>query len=131
MAGRSVTLPIERLTLSNNKYRDIIHSGPNGQVTVMSIKPGEEVGLEVHHGVDQVLVVESGRGRVYLNNSVYEVERGDLIYVDSGTKHNIINFGSIDLKMFSFYSKRVHYPEVSVDDQNRSFRTPRYTVQLS
>lgn len=105
---------IEELTKANNKFRVAKWTGDNLQVTVMSIEPGGEVGLEVHEGIDQFLRVEQGSARVEMGPSkdevafTQEVEDDWAIMVPAGTWHNIINTGSGPLKLYSIYAKPEH-----------------------
>ncbi|MCB9821652.1 cupin domain-containing protein [Candidatus Nomurabacteria bacterium] len=105
---------IEELTTSNDKFRVAKWTGTYFQMTVMSIKPGEEVGLEVHHDVDQFLRLEQGKAKVVMGPSEdnldkeWTAEDDWAIFVPAGTWHNIINDGDEDLKLYSIYAKPEH-----------------------
>ena len=68
-------------------------------MTVMSIEPGDDIGLEVHADGDQFLRVEAGRARVQMGPSSddlsfdREVEDDWVILVPAGTWHNVTNIG--------------------------------------
>ncbi len=105
---------IEDLTKENDKFRVAKWTGTNLQMTVMSIKPGEEVGLEVHGDHDQFLRIEQGQAKVVMgpsqDNMNFEKQAEDdfAIFVPAGTWHNIINSGSDDLKLYSIYAPAEH-----------------------
>ena len=108
------TVDIEQATLSNETYRTALWTGPHLQLTVMSIEPGGEIGLEVHADHDQFLRVEAGRGRVQMGPAKdrltfdREVEDDWAILVPAGSWHNLTNIGEEPLKLYSLYAPREH-----------------------
>lgn len=108
-------LDIEKATLENENFRTTLWTGEHTQLTVMSIPPGEEIGLEVHH-VDQFLRVEAGSATIYSGPDKSSLkEAGTLaadmiILVPAGTWHNFVNTGDVDLKLYSLYSPAEHAP---------------------
>ena len=107
-------LHIENKTLNNNNYRSVLWTGKNMQLTVMTIKAGEDVGLERHSNTDQFLRLESGSGMVKFGldknnlNCVKQIHPGDAVMVPKNTWHNIINSGSTPMKLYSVYSLAQH-----------------------
>jgi mannose-6-phosphate isomerase-like protein (cupin superfamily) len=105
---------IEELTVDNSNFRTVLFTGANTQLTVMSIAPGDEIGVEMHDHLDQFLRVEEGSARVTLGPSRDEVtETHELtddwaVIVPGGTWHNVINTGESDLKLYSLYSPPEH-----------------------
>jgi mannose-6-phosphate isomerase-like protein (cupin superfamily) len=101
-------------TLSNETYRTALWTGAHVQLTVMSIDPDDEIGLEVHADRDQFLRVESGRGRVQMGSTDddlpfdREVEDDWVILVPAGTWHNVTNIGEQPLKLYSLYAPPEH-----------------------
>ena len=108
-------LDIEETTIANTNFRTTLWTGKHTQLTVMCVKPGDEIGLEVHH-VDQFLRAEAGEATVYTGPNKDSVkEAGKLtadmaILVPAGTWHNFVNTGSEDLKLYSLYSPAEHEP---------------------
>lgn len=104
---------IEDQTLENSDYRRVLFTGKNSQLVLMNIKPGDEIGEEIHEEHDQFLRVESGEAKFVLDGE--EVSGGDgfAVVVPAGTKHNVINVGSDDLKLYTIYSPAEH-PEGTV-----------------
>ena len=75
----------------------------------MSLKPKEDIGMEVHEIVDQFLRIEKGQGKAILNGEEHEIHDGSAIIVPAGTKHNIINTSETDfMKLYTVYSPAHH-----------------------
>ncbi len=85
---------IEKLTLENDKFRQILYTGKNCQLVLMSLIPNEDIGMEVHDENDQFFRFESGNGKVIIDGNEYDVEDGSAIIVPAGAEHNIINTSS-------------------------------------
>lgn len=100
---------IEQLTLNNNAFRQVLYTGQHSQLVVMSLKPGEEIGLEVHEIVDQFIRIESGEGKVIMNGEEHPIKDGDAFVVPALAKHNVINTSSEKpLKLYTVYSPPHH-----------------------
>ena len=98
---------IEKDTVENNNFRKVVYTAPNSQLVLMSLKPGEDIGSEVHQ-LDQFLRVEKGTGKTVLNGAEYPIEDGSAIVVPAGTEHNIINTGETEMKLYTVYSPPNH-----------------------
>ncbi|MBI2449971.1 MAG: cupin domain-containing protein [Candidatus Nealsonbacteria bacterium] len=106
MKGYAVN--IEKITEENSNFRKVLYTARYSQLVVMSLKPGEEIGEEVHD-LDQFLRVEKGNGKAVLNGSEYLIGDGFAIVVPAGTKHNIINTSSAEeMKLYTIYSPPNH-----------------------
>lgn len=100
---------IEQDTLANNNFRKVLYTGKHSQLVLMSLKPGEEIGMEVHTDNDQFFRFEKGMGRVVIDGNEYEVTDGSAIVVPAGAQHNIINISETDdLKLYTIYSPAHH-----------------------
>jgi mannose-6-phosphate isomerase-like protein (cupin superfamily) len=104
---------IEALTVANDNYRTTLWTGNNLQVTLMSIQPGHDIGLEVHEHIDQFLRIEQGQATVNMgptadNLQVWQAKADDAIIVPAGTWHNLINSGDEDMKVYSIYAPVQH-----------------------
>lgn len=100
---------IEQLTLENNNFRKVLYTLQGMQLVLMSLKPGEEIGAEVHPENDQFFRFESGKWKVLIDESVYEVEDGSVIIVPKGSNHNVINTSDTEeLKMYTIYTPAHH-----------------------
>ena len=100
---------IERDTLKNDNFREVIYSGTQLQVVLMSLKPGEDIGLETHPDTDQFFRFEGGRGKCIIDGNEYTVENGDAVVIPAGSKHNVINTDSVEeFKMYTIYAPPHH-----------------------
>jgi mannose-6-phosphate isomerase-like protein (cupin superfamily) len=98
---------IEKLAKENNNFRKVIYTGRYMQLVLMSLKPGEEIGEEIH-GVDQFLRIEEGEGRAIIGDKEYKIKDDMAILVPAGLKHNIVNTGNEDLKLYTIYALPHH-----------------------
>ncbi len=103
---------IEEKTLANEHYREVLYTGPDSQLVVMSLKPGEEIGEEAHD-IDQFIRFEAGLGEVFIDGERGEVTDGFAIIVPRGAMHNVKNIGQNNLKLYTIYSAPQH-PEGTV-----------------
>jgi len=99
---------IEKLTEENTDFRRVLYTGEHSQLVLMSLGKGEEIGEEIHNDNDQFFRFESGVGKVIIDDTVYEVSGGDAVIVPVGAKHNIINTGEGELKLYTIYSPAHH-----------------------
>lgn len=100
---------IETLTTENSDFRRVLYTGKHMQLVLMSLRPGEEIGSEVHNENDQFFRFESGNGRVIVGETEYQVTDGDTVIVPAGTEHNIINASDTeDLKLYTIYAPSHH-----------------------
>lgn len=98
---------IQHVSLANTDFRRVLYTGKYSQLVLMSLKPAEEIGFEVHM-LDQFFRVEQGMGHVILSGFTTEIQAGSGILVPAGANHNVINTGKVDLKLFTLYSPPSH-----------------------
>ena len=99
---------IEKTTLANTDFRRVLYTGRHTQLVLMNLVPGEEIGAEVHPNIDQFFRFEAGSGRVMIDDNTYEVVDGDVIIVPAGSNHNVMNTGSVELKLYTLYGPPEH-----------------------
>ncbi len=101
---------IDKLTIKNNYFRKVLFTGKHAQLVVMSLKPGEEIGNEVHKHVDQFFRLEGGEAKFVFNGKQKRiVKNGDAVLVPAGTYHNVINNSKTrKLKLYTIYSPPNH-----------------------
>jgi mannose-6-phosphate isomerase-like protein (cupin superfamily) len=100
---------IESLTVENSDFRRVLYSGPHSQLVLMSLRPDEEIGMEVHEENDQFFRFERGQGKVIIDGNEYDVKDGDAVVVPAGAQHNVINSsGSEALRLYTIYSPAHH-----------------------
>ncbi len=100
---------IEQDSLDNVHFRKVLYTGKHCQLVLMSLKPGEEIGLEVHADNDQFFRFEQGQGQCVIDGNTYDVTDGSVIIVPAGAEHNVINVSdTTDLKLYTIYSPAHH-----------------------
>lgn len=100
---------IEKATIDNTNFRKVLHTTKHFQLVLMCLKPGEDIGEEVHHDNDQFFRFESGNGKCMIDGNEYVLKDGDVIIVPCGAKHNIINTDQTkELKMYTIYAPPHH-----------------------
>ena len=92
----------------NGFFRHVLSTGPNAQVVVMNIAPGGEIGEEVHEHVDQILAFVEGEGVAFLEGQESPVGPDRLVHVPAGLRHNVVNRGSVDLRLYTIYAPPQH-----------------------
>jgi mannose-6-phosphate isomerase-like protein (cupin superfamily) len=102
--------PIEKATLKNKYFRQVLFTGKHAQLVVMCLQPREEIGNEVHADVDQFFRIEEGAAKFVFNGTEeHRVRAGDAVVVPAGTYHNVINASaSKPLKLYTVYSPPNH-----------------------
>jgi len=102
--------PIEKLTIKNKFFRQVLFTGKYSQLVVMHLNPKEEIGNEVHPAVDQFFRIEEGRAKFVFNRTdVRVVKAGDAVVVPAGTYHNVINASPTKpLKLYTLYTPPQH-----------------------
>ena len=108
-------------TKENENFRRVLFTGLKSQLVVMSIPPGGEVGEETHEHTEQTLFFLSGTGEGSLDDEKFPIVPGDVVVVVPGTKHNFVNTGTEDLKIYTVYAPpnhidgRVHVTKADAD----------------
>ncbi len=106
---RGFAINIEKNTLENGNYRKVLYTSKHSQLVLMSLKPGEEIGMETHPDNDQFFRFEKGKGKCVIDGNEYEVADGAAVIVPAGAKHNVINSSdSEELKLYTIYSPAHH-----------------------
>jgi mannose-6-phosphate isomerase-like protein (cupin superfamily) len=98
---------IENISVKNQEFRRVLYTAKNCQLVVMALKPKEEIGAEVHK-LDQFFRVEQGTGEAILDGARTAIQAGFAVIVPAGTNHNIINTGSVPLKLYTIYAPPNH-----------------------
>lgn len=98
---------IEELALANDYFRNVLYTDTKVQLVVMSLKPGEEIGAEVHQ-LDQFIRVERGTGKAVMDGVENVIADGTAIIVPAGVRHNIVNTGEGAMKLYTLYAPPNH-----------------------
>jgi len=98
---------IEDVAVENDAFRRVLYTAKNCQLVVMALKPKEEIGMEIHQ-LDQFFRVEEGTGEAVLDGVRTAISAGFAVLVPAGANHNIINTGSVPLKLYTLYAPPNH-----------------------
>lgn len=98
---------IEALATNNVEFRRVLYTARNCQLVIMALKPKEEIGAEVHK-LDQFFRVEAGTGEAVLDGVRTPIQAGFAVLVPAGANHNIINTGTVPLKLYTLYAPPNH-----------------------
>lgn len=99
---------IEALTEENTDFRRVLYTGQHLQLVLMTLKPGEEIGEEVHEDRDQFFRIEDGEGEVWIDGVKTKIADDDGIIVPAGASHNVVNTGTEPLKLYTLYGPPEH-----------------------
>jgi mannose-6-phosphate isomerase-like protein (cupin superfamily) len=117
---------IEEISVNNEYFRQVLYTAKNCQLVIMALKPGEDIGMEVHK-LDQFFRVEEGTGVAVLDGVRTEISSGFAVLVPAGTNHNIINTGTDPLKLYTLYAPPnhrdgvVHHTRADAEADNEHF----------
>ena len=99
---------IEELTEANKDFRRVLYTGKHLQLVLMALKPGEEIGEEVHTDRDQFFRIEKGKGEVVIDGKRTGIKSDDAMLVPAGARHNVINTGDKPLLLYTLYGPPEH-----------------------
>lgn len=100
---------IQKDALTNKDFRKVLYTAKHLQLVLMTLKPGEDIGLETHPTIDQFFRFESGHGKCIINGHEYDIKAGDAIIVPAGASHNVINLDKgAELTMYTIYAAPNH-----------------------
>ncbi|MFA5077133.1 MAG: cupin domain-containing protein [Candidatus Micrarchaeia archaeon] len=113
MAKKGYATNLEKQTEDNDNFRQVLYTGKHSQLVLMSLNPGEEIGMEVHEHLDQFFRFESGEGIVLIDGVQHKVSDGSGVIVPAGANHNVINASKTSkLKLYTIYSPPEHQDKV-------------------
>ncbi len=100
---------LEKKTLANTYFREVLFTGPFSQLVVMSIAPGDDIGMETHSHVDQFIRIEEGSGKAILNGEEHVLADGSAVVIPAGVEHNIVNSSPTrPLQLYTVYTPPQH-----------------------
>ena len=117
---------IEDIAVKNEEFRRVLYTAKNCQLVVMALNPSEEIGAEVHQ-LDQFFRVEEGTGEAVLDGVRTVISTGFAVLVPAGANHNIINTGSVPLKLYTLYAPPnhqdgvIHHTRAEAEASNEQF----------
>lgn len=111
---------LKKITEENTNYREVVYTGKHLQLVLMTLRPGEEIGVETHDTHDQFFRIEVGECIITMDGVPTVVRAGEAAIVPAGTTHNVVNSGLLDLKLYTIYGPPDHKPgtihETKADD---------------
>lgn len=99
---------IEELTEGNEDFRRVLYTAKHVQLVLMALRPGEEIGEEVHEDRDQFFRVEKGKGEIWIDGVASRIKSDMAMLVPAGARHNIKNTGDKKLKLYTIYAPPEH-----------------------
>ena len=107
MSGYSIN--IEEKTLAGNNFREVLYTTQRSQLVIMTLQPGEEIGLEHHEGHDQFIRVEAGQGVAIPDGEEHKLEDGVAVVIPAGTEHNVINTSQTEpMRLYTLFTPPEH-----------------------
>jgi mannose-6-phosphate isomerase-like protein (cupin superfamily) len=116
---------VARMARENEDFRRVMFTTERSQLVLMALRPGEEIGEEVHEGTDQVLAFVEGEGEAVIEGERRPVRAGGVAVVPAGTRHNFIASGGSALKLYTVYTPpehpdgTVHHTKAEADEYER------------
>ncbi len=103
---------IQELVKDNDDFRHVLYTSKHLQLVLMSLKPGEEIGDELHKDRDQFFRVEKCKGQIVIDGTTHKIKSDDAIVVPAGSRHNLINAGDKALKVYTPYGSPNHLDQL-------------------
>jgi len=101
---------VKKIALKNKNFRRVLSTAKNSQIVVMSLRPKEDIGMEVHKDVDQILIFLEGEGKAIVGGKTSKIKKDSVVHVPMGSWHNFVNTGKKTMKLFTVYSPPEHKP---------------------
>jgi mannose-6-phosphate isomerase-like protein (cupin superfamily) len=106
---KGYVVKLEQETKKNTDFRRVLYTGKHSQLVLMNLRPGEEIGMEVHGHLDQFFRFDQGEGKVVIDGVEHKVKDGDGVIVPAGAQHNVVNTSkTADLRLYTIYSPPEH-----------------------
>lgn len=106
---KGFVIHLERETKKNTDFRHVLYTAKHSQLVLMSLRPGEEIGEEVHEDHDQFFRFESGEGKVIIDGVEHQIKDGNGVIVPAGARHNVVNTSKrANLRLYTIYSPPEH-----------------------
>lgn len=114
---------IKKAAKDNDYFRNVIFTGAKSQLVLMSLRPDEEIGMEVHDG-DQIVYLVEGEGLAVLDGEREEIEKGSIVFIPTGVRHNIVNTDDKPMKLFTIYAPSQHAAGLVQPEKEESRSAP-------
>lgn len=114
-------IDIKKMAKENKAFRRVVDTGKFGQLVLISLPKGEGLGDELHPLVDELYYVVDGEGEVKIDGTPYPFKEHGVMLVPAGTKHDIVNTGKDDLKLFAMFTSPVHPANETIQVREKVF----------
>jgi len=114
-------IDIKKMAKENKAFRRVVDTGKFGQLVLISLRKGEDLGNEMHPTVDELYYVIDGEGEIKIDGKSYPFEEHTAMLVPAGAKHDILNIGKDDLKLFAMFTSPVHPENETVVVREKAF----------
>ena len=81
-----------------------IDEGPRFQVKRLTVKPGAQLSLQMHHHRAEHWVVVKGTARVTCGDQMFDLHENESTYIPIGQRHRLENPGNIPLEVIEIQS---------------------------
>lgn len=105
---RGYCADIAKITVANADFRRVLYTAKHLQLVAMALPVGSDIGEEVHEDRDQFFRVEEGEGEIYIDETVHQVRDNSAVIVPAGARHNVVNTGTVPLKLYTIYGPPEH-----------------------
>ena len=99
---------IQQIALANNNFRHVLYTRVHSQLVVMSLLPGENIGMEAHPLSDQILYILTGSGNAIINGETKPITKHSIVIIPAGAQHDIVNKSGAKMKLFTIYAPAIH-----------------------
>jgi mannose-6-phosphate isomerase-like protein (cupin superfamily) len=114
---------IKKMAKENNSFRRVVDTGKFGQIVLISLRKGEDLGDETHLKIDELYYVVDGEGEIKIDGKTYPFEEDVMVLVPAGAKHDVINTGKGDLKLFAMFTSPVYPENEMIPTREKAFTT--------
>jgi mannose-6-phosphate isomerase-like protein (cupin superfamily) len=114
-------IDIKKMAKENKAFRKVLDTGKFGQLALISLLKGEDLGDEMHPTVDELYYVVDGEGEIKLNGKTFPFAEHELMIVPAGTRHDIFNTGDKDLKLFAMFTTPIHPEGETIPTREKTF----------
>jgi len=114
-------IDIKKMAKENKAFRRVLDTGKFGQLALISLRKGEDLGDEMHPMVDELYYVVDGEGEIKIDGKIHPIEEHTLMLVPAGTKHDVINTGKDDLKLFAMFTSPIHPENETIVSREKAF----------
>lgn len=119
-------IDLKKMTKENKAFRRVLDTAKFGQLVLISLRKGEDLGDETHPATDELYYVFEGKGEIKLEGKAYPFEEHASMLIPAGIRHNIINIGNEDLKLFAMFTSPLHPQNEWMDTREKALAAGKH-----